>query len=76
MVSARADVVAKPEFKRLAYMDELIKQAEFATYAPPIKQTPQLENILREALESAMALTKSPEQALKDAETEVNKVLQ
>jgi len=75
MVSARKDIVEKPEFKQLAFMDRLPKQAEYAKYPPPIKQTGEVQNAVIKALEFAMAQKKTPAQALKDAEDEVNKIL-
>ena len=56
-------------------MDRLPKQAEYAKYPPPIKQTGEVQNAVIKALEFAMAREKTPAQALKDAEDEVNRIL-
>jgi multiple sugar transport system substrate-binding protein len=75
MVSARKSVIDSPEFKKLPYMTDLIKQIDYAKYPPPIKETLQLQDAIIKALEFAMAQKKTAKQALDDAAAEINAML-
>jgi multiple sugar transport system substrate-binding protein len=75
MLVARKKVQDDPKYQAYPYMKALITQANDATYPPNIKATNEVQSALYKHLEAAMAQKKTVQQALADAEAEVNKIL-
>ncbi len=75
MLVARKKVQDDPKYQAYPYMKALIAQANDALYPPNIKATNEVQNALFTHLEAAMANKKSVQQAMADAEAEVNKIL-
>ncbi|MBN1411030.1 MAG: ABC transporter substrate-binding protein [Spirochaetales bacterium] len=75
MVPARKDIIESDAFLALPRARTLLEQIKFAKYPPPIKKTEEIQTPIISALEAAMAREKTPEEALEEAETEVNKIL-
>jgi maltose-binding protein MalE len=75
MLVARKKVQDDPKYQAYPYMKALIAQANDATYPPNIKATNEVQDAIFKQLEAAMANKKSVQQALADAEADVNKIL-
>jgi multiple sugar transport system substrate-binding protein len=75
MLVARKKVQDDPKYQAYPYMKALIAQANDALYPPNIKATNEVQAALFTHLEAAMANKKSVQQAMADAEAEVNKIL-
>ncbi len=75
MLVARKKVQDDPKYQAYPYMKALIMQANDATYPPNIKATNEVQDAIFKQLEAAMAQKKTVQQALADAEADVNKIL-
>ena len=75
MVPARRSVIESDDYKSLPWASTLLAQAEDAAFPPQIKQTAQMQDVIIKYLQMAIVAKISPEDALAQAEKEVNKVL-
>ncbi len=75
MLVARKKVQDDPKYQAYPFMKQLIVQANDATYPPNVKATNEVQNAMYTHLDLALARKKTPQQALADAEADVNKIL-
>jgi len=73
--SARPDIYAQPDVKKLSYSQASMDTNAVARPKPTIPQAPEITDILVRELSLALAGTKSPKQALDTAAVDMNKLL-
>ncbi len=73
--SARPDVYARPEVRKISYSKASMDTNAVARAKPTIPESPQITDILVRELSSALAGAKSPKQALDAAAVEMHTLL-
>jgi multiple sugar transport system substrate-binding protein len=75
MVPARRSVIESEEYKALPWAAPLLAQVEDAAFPPQIKETAQMQDAIIKYLQMAITGEISAEEAMANAEKEVNKIL-